>query len=84
MRYRYCRKNKLLEKILELIDFFFYVNIICLMDLQDDYYDEDEVVGFEYLYFINFIFFFCFCCMLICYCFKDFVYLYVSLSVSCI
>lgn len=28
------------------------------MDLQDDYYDEDEVVGFEYLYFINSIFFF--------------------------
>lgn len=23
------------------------------MDLQDDYYDEDEVVSFEYLYFIN-------------------------------
>lgn len=41
------------------------------MDLQDDYYDEDEVVGFEYLYFINSIFSSCLCCMLICYCFKD-------------
>lgn len=28
------------------------------MDLQDDYYDEDEVVGFEYLYFITVILFF--------------------------
>lgn len=54
------------------------------MDLQDDYYDEDEVVGFEYLYFINSIFSSCLCCMLICYCFKDFAHLHVSSSASCI